>query len=46
MLYSHLGCKYELVYFSLLEDAEGCLRRSQEVFDKIADAVATLESTY
>lgn len=29
---------------SLLEDSEECLRRSQEVFDKISDLNAVAES--
>jgi hypothetical protein len=31
---------------SLLEDAEACVRRSQDILDKIVDGTAALESGY
>ena len=31
---------------SLLEDAEACARRSQDILDKIVDSAAALESGY
>jgi hypothetical protein len=31
---------------SLLEDAEACVRRSQELFDKITDMAAILEGVH
>ena len=43
--------EFEAIYVphqenSLLEDAEACARRSQDILDKIVDSAAALDSGY